>query len=84
MFYNAAAFNQSLAAWNVSRVTNMGGMFFRAAAFAQDITGWTTTALKLSTNMFPGADAWLKQFTRDSAAGGGDFDGPPDAWSVAL
>ena len=61
-------------------VTNMRYMFTNAAAFAQDITGWTATALQRSTEMFTGADAWLKQITRDSAAGGGVFDGPPNVW----
>jgi len=33
MFYGARAFNQPLAAWDVSKVNAMGGMFDEAKAF---------------------------------------------------
>jgi surface protein len=37
MFSQAAAFNQSISAWNTAKVTTMEYMFYQAAAFNQDI-----------------------------------------------
>jgi len=48
MFFNAAAFNQNLSAWDVSAVTIMDYMFYKATAFNQNLSAWNVSAV---TNM---------------------------------
>ena len=46
MFYFAGQFNQTLGAWNVTRVTNMA-MMFRSGRFNQALGAWS-----VMTNMY--------------------------------
>ena len=55
MFYGAAAFNQALAGWDVSKVENMEYMeymFCAAAAFNQPIAGWDVSKVTGMDGMF--------------------------------
>jgi surface protein len=52
MFVGATAFNQPLNSWDVSSVTNMGGMFEGATAFNQDISGWNVSSATTMASMF--------------------------------
>ena len=54
MFYGAAAFNQPLAGWDVSKVENMGNMFRGAAAFNQPLADWDVSKVEDMGNMFDG------------------------------
>jgi surface protein len=58
MFSGAAAFNQPLATWNTSLVTDMTAMFFEAIAFNQDISSWNTGAVENMRSMFEEATAF--------------------------
>ena len=40
MFHSAEKFNQDISGWDMSNVTDMGGMFYHTLAFNQDISGW--------------------------------------------
>ena len=46
---NPGSFNPDLSSWDMTAVTNMGGMFAYASGFNQDITKWDTSAV---TSMF--------------------------------
>jgi surface protein len=52
MFHDAHAFNQSLAAWNVSNVTNMSHMFHDAQAFNQSLDTWNMQHAPTIDEMF--------------------------------
>ena len=52
MFRGAAAFNQPLAAWDVSKVENMRGMFRGAAAFNQPLAAWDVSKVTGMDGMF--------------------------------
>lgn len=52
IFYDAAAFNQPIGNWNVSKVTDMNNMFFRASAFNQPIGSWNVGMVTNMNNMF--------------------------------
>ena len=54
-------FNQNIGAWDVSRVTYMGGMFKSNGAFNQNINGWDVSMTKTMTYIFYRATA----FTQD-------------------
>merc|ERR1711988_460244 len=51
-------FNEPIGSWNVSKVTNMGGMFAGAAAFNQDIGSWNVSEVTNMEGMFAGAAAF--------------------------
>ena len=55
MFWDAAAFNQDIGAWNVSNVRDMGIMFYNARAFNQDIGGWNVSSVTDMRYMFSNA-----------------------------
>ena len=52
------SFNQPIAKWNVSAVTNMCEMFSGADAFNQDIGSWNVSTVSNMDRMFSGADAF--------------------------
>ena len=45
MFNGCSNFNQDISGWNVSNVTNMGGMFRDAVDFNQDLSSWNITSV---------------------------------------
>ena len=46
MFNGAGTFNQVVGGWDVSKVTNMGGMFYDASlSFNQPIGGWELSSV---------------------------------------
>ena len=45
MFREAKNFDQNISTWEVSEVTDMGGMFFEATNFDQDISNWVTSSV---------------------------------------
>lgn len=60
MFEGATAFNQPLADWDVSFVTDMFGMFRSASAFNQDLSGWCVASFPGQPDNFDlGAMSWL-------------------------
>jgi hypothetical protein len=67
MFEGAAAFNQPIGAWNVTRVLDMHAMFEGAAAFNQPIGAWDVSWVRDMCGMFLNAAA---------------FNQPVGAWDV--
>ena len=51
MFAQAVNFNQSLADWDISAVTNLSCMFYNASSFNQPIGGWDTS--NVTNSSFP-------------------------------
>lgn len=51
-FDGATSFNQDIGSWNVSNVSNMGGMFVNTSSFDQDIGSWNIHALSTMRVMF--------------------------------
>ena len=49
-FKEANSFNQPLANWNVSGVTNMDNMFESAESFDQDISDWDVSNVETAVN----------------------------------
>jgi surface protein len=43
-FRGASSFNQPLNSWDVSKVTNFGGMFMSASSFNQPLNNWNTSS----------------------------------------
>jgi surface protein len=52
MFNIASAFNQPLANWNTSKVTNMGNMFNTASVFDQNISNWNVSLIPTKPSQF--------------------------------
>ena len=40
MFKDTESFTGNISSWDVSNVTDMGGMFYGASSFNSDISGW--------------------------------------------
>ena len=53
MFLGAAAFNQPIGGWDVSKVPDMATMFLGAAAFNQPIGGWGVSKVRSMTLHVP-------------------------------
>ena len=51
LMFADSAFNQTIAAWNVSKVTDFYGTF-RCSAFDGDISKWDTSRVQIMRNMF--------------------------------
>ena len=51
LMFADSAFNQTIAAWNVSKVTDFHGTF-RCSAFDGDISKWDTSRVQIMRNMF--------------------------------
>ena len=63
---SAAAFNQDLSRWDVSKVTNMSDMFAGATAFNQDLSRWGSKTGNVTnmSDMFQEAIAFNLQSKR--------------------
>ena len=52
IYIHTSAFNQDLSMWDVSAVTDMGGMFSDASAFNQGLSTWDVSAVTGMGDMF--------------------------------
>jgi hypothetical protein len=59
MFYGASSF-KDLAAWNVSKVSSMGGMFLYAYYFDQELSSWNTSSVEDLGYMLYGVSSFNK------------------------
>ena len=55
MFYGAAAFNQDISNWNVSKVSTMIGAFLQARSFNQNINSWDVDKVEHCYNFLNGS-----------------------------
>ena len=96
MFYGARAFNESLAHWNTSSVTDMCAMFYGASAFNQPLSAWDTSSVTDMSHMFESASAfnqplgaWDTSSVTDmggmffGASGASAFNQPLGAWNTS-
>ena len=67
MFSGASSFNQKIANWNTSNVTNMSYMFANASLFNQDITSWLTTSVTNMEAMFLSATNFNQKIKRNTS-----------------
>ena len=58
MFEDAAAYNQPMNNWDVSKVTDMEGMFYGAAAYNQPLNDWEMSKVTVMEYMFGGTAAY--------------------------
>ena len=58
MFLSAAAYNQPMNDWDVSKVTTMAKMFYRAAAYNQPMNVWDVSKVTDMNSMFYNATAF--------------------------
>ena len=58
LFRGATSFNSDISRWDVSRVTNMGGMFRDATLFNGDMSKWNVSRVINMTEMFWGATSF--------------------------
>jgi len=58
MFHNAESFNCDLSSWDVSNVTNMGGVFYNASSFNCDLSSWDVSNVTDMKGMFVGASSF--------------------------
>ena len=58
MFIGATSFNQPLNNWDVSNVTDMGGMFMYASSFNQPLNKWNVSKVKNMNYMFADATSF--------------------------
>merc|ERR1712037_538367 len=61
IFSHASTFNQDLAKWDVSSVTDMWLMFSHASAFNQDLSKWDVSAVTTMRHMFYGVLAFKRE-----------------------
>merc|ERR1719163_2572032 len=94
LFFEKGSFNADISRWDVSSVTNMGGMFQFAYAFNADISRWHVSSVTNMEQMFFIANAWTPRFHNcgfDSShqacgevafytSSTGAAHGPPAAW----
>ena len=64
MLKGAAAFNQPIGAWDVSKVTKMGRMFMGAASFNQPIGTWNTSSVAGMLKAFSGCASFNQNISR--------------------
>ena len=91
MFYNSL-FNQDIGNWDVSNVTDMGGvlpfnsgMFWGATAFNQDITFWDVSNVTTMRDMFGSAYAFnqnLSSWNVDGVTDCGSFSQDTTSWTL--
>ena len=68
MFQNSN-FNQPLAGWDTSSVTNMIGMFHRASNFNQPLTTWDTSGVTNMRLMFRDSEAFNQSLAQWDTSG---------------
>ncbi len=79
--------------WDVSHVSNMGGMFYRAILFNHDISSWDVSGVEKMNGMFKKCvifnqplDSWNVSSVTDMGHmfyGCEDFNQPLDKWDVS-
>ena len=58
-------FNQDISSWDVSNVTNMGGMFANEQVFNQDISSWDVSNVTTMEYMFSGLYSSTSDFNQN-------------------
>jgi len=79
-------FNQDISNWDVSSVTDMGGMFYFASVFNQDISNWNVSSVTEMANMFNGASAFnqpLEDWNVDSVTNCNNFCEDNPNWTLS-
>jgi gliding motility-associated-like protein len=93
MFEEAEAFDQEIASWDVSVVTNFNSMFKNTPVFNRPLNTWNTGEALNMAEMFSGAlafnqniDGWNVSFVttmQDMFKGAARFDQSLNSWNVA-
>merc|ERR1711934_861172 len=63
-YANSFNLNQDLSKWDVSRVTNMGGMFNYAESFNQDLSKWDVSRVTNMQSMFDFAESFNQDLSK--------------------
>ena len=93
ILFRSASFNQPIASWDTSAVTNMAQMFSDSTAFNQPIGAWNTAAVTNMSNMFVNTTnfnqaigSWNTGAVTDMSYmfyGATAFNQPIDTWNTA-
>ncbi|MAU16350.1 MAG: hypothetical protein CMH46_12525 [Muricauda sp.] len=70
-----SVFNGDLSNWDVSNVTNMGGMFARAKSFNSDLSSWDVSNVTDMSGMFSGAESFNSDLSNWNVSSVTDISG---------
>ncbi len=89
----ASEFNEDISKWDVSNVTNMGGMFSGCKTFNQPLNNWDTSKVTTMEGMFKGCSMFNQPLDKWDVSnvtsmeimfyGCTDFNQPLDMWDVS-